>query len=67
MSRYLKATCNGGSWPLQKEGGCTTYLPDNEEMTVCDAAMRYKTSQTPLLIGRVYCPFNSETGIFFNY
>ena len=33
-----------------KEGGFTTYLPTNEEMFVYDASMRYKESQTPLLI-----------------
>jgi aconitate hydratase len=33
-----------------KEGGYTTFLPNGEEMTVYDAAMRYRESQTPLLI-----------------
>lgn len=33
-----------------KEGGFTTYLPTNEEMTVYDASLRYKESNTPLLI-----------------
>lgn len=33
-----------------KEGGFTTYLPTNEEMTVYDASIRYKQSQTPLIV-----------------
>jgi aconitate hydratase len=33
-----------------REGGFTTYLPTQEEMTVYDASLRYKQSQTPLLI-----------------
>jgi aconitate hydratase len=33
-----------------KEGGFTTYLPTNEELTVYEASMRYKDSGTPLLI-----------------
>jgi aconitate hydratase len=33
-----------------KEGGFTTYLPTNEEMTVYEASVRYKASQTQLLI-----------------
>jgi aconitate hydratase len=33
-----------------KEGGFTRHLPTREEMTVYDAAMRYKSSQVPLLI-----------------
>ena len=33
-----------------KEGGFTTYLPTKEEMTVYEASVRYKASQTQLLI-----------------
>jgi aconitate hydratase len=33
-----------------KEGGFTTYLPTKEEMTVYDASLRYKESNTPLLV-----------------
>lgn len=33
-----------------KEGGYTTYLPGNEEMSVFDAAMKYKRDKTPLII-----------------
>lgn len=33
-----------------KEGGYTKHLPTGEEMTVYDASMRYKASQTPLII-----------------
>ncbi|MEX2233926.1 MAG: aconitate hydratase, partial [Cyclobacteriaceae bacterium] len=33
-----------------REGGFTTYLPTNEEMSVYEASVRYKISQTPLLI-----------------
>ena len=32
------------------EGGWTTYLPDNKVMSVYDAAMKYKESDTPLLV-----------------
>jgi aconitate hydratase len=33
-----------------KEGGFTTYFPDNEPMTIFDAATRYKQKNTPLII-----------------
>lgn len=33
-----------------KEGGYTRYLPTQEEMSVYDAAMRYKTDNTPLIV-----------------
>src|SRR5665647_852348 len=33
-----------------KEGGYTTYFPKNKEMSVYDAAMKYKSTQTPLLV-----------------
>ncbi|TQD39027.1 aconitate hydratase AcnA [Haloflavibacter putidus] len=33
-----------------KKGGYTTYFPDDEETTVYDAAMRYKESETPLVV-----------------
>lgn len=33
-----------------KEGGYTTYLPDGEEMTVYDAAMKYKEANIPLVV-----------------
>ncbi|MFW6098185.1 MAG: aconitate hydratase AcnA, partial [Chloroflexota bacterium] len=32
------------------EGGWTTYLPDNEVMTIYEAAMKYKEDNTPLLV-----------------
>lgn len=32
------------------EGGWTCYQPSNEQMTIYDAAMRYKQEQTPLVI-----------------
>ena len=34
----------------KQEGGFTTYLPDKEEMTVYDAAMKYKEDNTPLIV-----------------
>jgi aconitate hydratase len=34
----------------QKEGGYTTHLASGEEMSVYDASMRYKQTQTPLVI-----------------
>ena len=34
----------------QQEGGYTTYLPTNEEMSVYDAAMKYKQDNTPLVV-----------------
>ena len=33
-----------------REGGYTTYLPTNNEMTVYDAAMKYKQDNTPLIV-----------------
>lgn len=33
-----------------REGGFTTYLPTNEEMTVYDASLRYKESNTQLVV-----------------
>jgi aconitate hydratase len=33
-----------------KEGGFTKYLPTGEEMLVYDAAMKYKNTQTPLMV-----------------
>ncbi|HEY8508796.1 MAG TPA: aconitate hydratase AcnA [Steroidobacteraceae bacterium] len=38
------------------EGGVTVYLPTNEQMSIYDAAMRYKADGTPLVIiaGREY-------------
>jgi aconitate hydratase len=33
-----------------KEGGYTTYLPKNKEMSVYDAAMKYKKDETPLVV-----------------
>lgn len=33
-----------------KEGGFTKYLPTGEEMSVYDAAMKYKESNTPLVV-----------------
>jgi aconitate hydratase len=33
-----------------REGGYTTYLPTHEEMTVYEASLRYKSSETPLVI-----------------
>ena len=32
------------------EGGITTYLPTGEQMSIYDAAMRYKSDRTPLII-----------------
>jgi len=39
-----------------KEGGWTQYLPTGEEMSVYDAAMRYKQDGTPLIVlaGKLY-------------
>jgi len=34
----------------QREGGYTKYLPTGEEMTVYDASMKYKQTQTPLIV-----------------
>lgn len=34
----------------EMEGGYTTYLPTNEEMSVYDAAMKYKEDETPLVV-----------------
>ncbi|GJM31263.1 MAG: aconitate hydratase A [Saprospiraceae bacterium] len=33
-----------------KQGGYTTYFPENKEMTVYDAAMRYMENNTPLVV-----------------
>ncbi|MEO6948875.1 MAG: aconitase family protein, partial [Ginsengibacter sp.] len=33
-----------------REGGYTTYLPSNEEMSVYDASMKYKETNTPLVV-----------------
>lgn len=33
-----------------KEGGYTIYFPENEEMAVYDASVRYKFTQTPLIV-----------------
>ncbi len=32
------------------EGGLTTYLPTNEVMTIYDASVKYRESQTPLIV-----------------
>ena len=34
----------------QKEGGYTRYLPTGEEMPVYDASLKYKQTQTPLIV-----------------
>jgi aconitate hydratase len=34
----------------QKEGGYTKYLPTGEEMSVYDASVKYKQTQTPLIV-----------------
>lgn len=34
----------------KQEGGYTTYLPSGEEMTVYDAAVKYKKDDTPLVV-----------------
>ncbi len=34
----------------QKEGGYTKYLPTGEEMSVYDASVKYKDTQTPLVV-----------------
>lgn len=34
----------------QKEGGYTSFLPTGNEMSVYDAAMKYKEKQTPLIV-----------------
>ena len=33
-----------------KQGGFTTYFPENEELTVYDAAMKYQESNTALIV-----------------
>ena len=35
---------------VQKEGGYTSYLPTGEEMSVYDAALKYKETGTPLVV-----------------
>ena len=35
---------------VQQQGGYTVYFPDNEEMTVYDAAMKYQENKTPLIV-----------------
>jgi aconitate hydratase len=35
---------------LEREGGFTKYLPTGEEMTVFDAAMKYKENKIPLIV-----------------
>ena len=35
---------------IQKEGGYTRYLPSGEEMMVYDASVKYKQTQTPLVV-----------------
>src|SRR5205809_1815292 len=32
------------------EGGCTRFLPTGEQMSIYDAAMRYKAENTPLIV-----------------
>ena len=34
----------------QKEGGYTKYLPSGEEMSVYDASVKYRQTQTPLIV-----------------
>ena len=34
----------------QREGGYSTYLPTNESLTVYDTAMKYKETETPLIV-----------------
>lgn len=34
----------------QREGGYSTYLPNNESLTVFDTAMKYKEVKTPLIV-----------------
>lgn len=34
----------------KRKGGYTNYFPDNKEMTVYDAAMKYKETNTPLVV-----------------
>ena len=34
------------------EGGITSYLPTGEQMSIYDAAMRYKADKTPLIVHR---------------
>ncbi len=36
--------------PNGKEGGYTMHFPSNEEMSIYDAAMRYKTEKVPLVV-----------------
>jgi aconitate hydratase len=40
----------------EREGGYTTHLPDGEETTIYDAAMRYQQEDVPLVVlaGRLY-------------
>lgn len=35
---------------VDKEGGYTIYFPENKEMTVYDAAMKYQEDETPLVV-----------------
>ncbi len=35
---------------VKREGGYTKYLPSDEEMSVYDAAMKYKETKTPLIV-----------------
>ena len=41
---------------VEKEGGYTTYIPTNEEMSVFDAAVRYRQNDIPLVVlaGKLY-------------
>lgn len=41
---------------VEKEGGDTTYIPTNEEMSVYDAAARYRQNDIPLVVlaGKLY-------------
>ncbi|MFD2697184.1 aconitate hydratase AcnA [Mesonia sediminis] len=34
----------------QRKGGYTNYFPDNEEMSIYKAAMKYKANKTPLIV-----------------
>ena len=45
----LRNELAGGRGPLP-EGGVTLHLPDEEEMSIYDAAMRYQQERTPLVV-----------------
>jgi aconitate hydratase len=50
MTRGTFANVRINNQLVEKEGGFTKHIPSGEEMTVYDAAMKYKEENTPLVV-----------------